>query len=92
MVDDQDSPPRKSGEVAVARSPTKKRDAKDNLKQGFWISAVLTLVTWLFFRYSSVAGAYPIGASGTTVIFAFWLILVGAILFAWRRFHARKES
>jgi hypothetical protein len=55
----------------------------------FATSAVLTTITWLFFRYSAVSSRYPLHAGGTTVVFTFWLILTAAALSVWP--HHRKK-
>jgi hypothetical protein len=69
----------------------KKDDAKGLLKLCFAISVVLTVVTWLFFRSSSVTSSFPPTPAETTVIFGFWLVVVTPILFLWRRYHTKKE-
>jgi len=43
------------------------------------LSAVLTLATWLLFRYSVVSGQVPLSKAETTFIFAAWFGIVAAV-------------
>ena len=50
-------------------------------------SVVLTLATWLVFKYASATSPDPLGVAETTVVFAFWFAVTAGVRWLWRRFR-----
>jgi hypothetical protein len=69
--------------------------AETDIVKGLWkfsapISVVLTLTTWLLFRYSRVTWGAPLTQAETTVVFGAWFAIVSLGHWVWRR--CRKKG
>jgi hypothetical protein len=49
-------------------------------------SIVLTLATWLFFKYSWVTDSAPLNGAELTFVFAVWFVVTLAVRWMWRLF------
>jgi hypothetical protein len=55
------------------------------------VSAVLTLATWLLFRYSDITSSIPLSKKETTFVFAFWFAIVAIVRLVSRRRRRRRK-
>lgn len=63
----------------------------------FWAFAVipgviLTLATWLFFKYAAATSAAPLNVGETSVVFGGWLLLLWIVRSIWRRFSKKPAG
>jgi hypothetical protein len=55
-------------------------------------SAFLTLVTWLFFKYSTATADAPLTVAETAFVFGVWFALTLITRWIWRRFSKKPEG
>jgi hypothetical protein len=55
-------------------------------------SVVLTLATWLFFRYTNATENAPLTAAETTFVFAIWFAVTLTFRLIWKKFAKKTEG
>jgi hypothetical protein len=55
-------------------------------------SVVLTLATWLLFKYARATSPDPLGPADLTVVFAFWFCVTLVARWIWRHFLKKSPQ